>query len=225
MPVTPSVWKSVDLEFTCILQARWYPSRMSTSETEPRLAPPGAGIPAIERFVGSLVLAVKRWFYTRERVGAEFDQERKAIARLYHGRDERALEKRVLVPRLRGLEDSSRFWSVCMTLDHLRIVNEQIARVIAELTQGRVPQRKASTAAVKPSVDSGSSVIAAYETSCDDLIAVVAASPELRTPVKFDHPWFGPLNAAGWHTIAAIHMGIHRAQMIRILGKTKTQSL
>lgn len=170
------------------------------------------------------MLAIKRWFYTRERVGAEFDRERKAIARLYQGRDERTLQERVLIPRLRGLEDSSRFWSVCMTLDHLRIVNEQIARVIAELTQGRVPQRKASTAAAKPSVDSGPSVIAAYEASCENLLAVVAASSELRTPVKFDHPWFGPLNAAGWHTIAAIHMGIHRAQIIRIFGKAKTQS-
>jgi len=31
------------------------------------------------------------------------------------------------------------------------------------------------------------------------------------------HPWFGPLDAAGWHALAAGHMAIHRVQIERIL--------
>lgn len=182
------------------------------------LAPPGAGIPAIERLVGGTLFALQRWRGTRERFNARFQRERGAIAALVRGADEPALRTRVLIPRLRGLEDSSRYWSVWMTLDHLRIVNGQIAGVIEHLVRGRVPPGRASTGAVKPSPDVGADVVGAYEAACDRLLAVVAASPELRTRVRYAHPWFGPLDGAGWHAMAAMHMGIHRAQATRILG-------
>jgi hypothetical protein len=183
----------------------------------PRLAPPGAGIPAIERLIGGAIFALRRWRGTRDRFAAQFGRERHAIAGLYQGRDERTLKQRILIPRLRGLEDSSRFWSVWMTLDHLRIVNAQITQVIDSLTQGRIPEGRASTAAVKPSPDVGPDVAGAYEASCDQLIAIAASRPTLQTPVRYTQPWFGPLDAAGWHAMAAMHMGIHRAQIARIL--------
>ncbi|MBS0198192.1 MAG: DinB family protein [Planctomycetes bacterium] len=187
----------------------------------PRLAPPGAGIPAIERVVGGAIFAFNRWRGTRERFAARFERERGVIAGLCRGGDERMLGERVLIPRLRGLEDSSRFWSVWMTLDHLRIVNDQITRVIESLTGGRVPEGRASTAAVKPSAGVGPEVRGAYEGSCDRLVALAASCPTLRTAVRYAHPWFGPLDGAGWHAMAAMHMGIHRAQIARILADAK----
>ena len=39
----------------------------------------------------------------------------------------------------------------------------------------------------------------------------------VRTKLRHAHPWFGPLDAAGWHAMAAMHMGIHRKQIERIL--------
>lgn len=183
----------------------------------PRLAPPGAGIPRIERFVGGLLFAWKRWSGTRDRFVAEFTTERSETARLYESRADSILQTRVLIPRLRGLEDSSRYWSVYMTLDHLRIVNGQIKRVITELTNGRIPPGQASTASVKPRPDVDSEVIAAYESSCDALVATAMSVPDLNTRLNYEHPWFGPLNAIGWLAMAATHMGIHRAQIVRIL--------
>lgn len=188
-----------------------------TSVVAPRLAPPGAGIPTVERLVGGAIFAFNRWRGDRERFAAQFQREREAIARLCRGRDDRVLEQRVLIPRLRGLEDSSRFWSVWMTLDHLRIVNDQITRVIEALTRGRIPEGRASTAAVKPSPQVGPDVTRAYEESCDRFLSFTASCPALRTTLRYAHPWFGPLDAAGWHAMAAMHMGIHRAQVDRIL--------
>lgn len=195
-----------------------------TPADEPRLAAPGAGIPTIERLVGSVVLAFKRWRGTPRRTAAEFDRQRSAIARLCDGQEETLLARRVLIPRLRGLEDSSRYWSVYMTLDHLRIVNDHIAGVIVELTQGRVPRGRASTAAVKPRAGVGNEVVAAYDSACDRLVAIVASSSNLRTKVRFAHPWFGPLDASGWHEMAATHMGIHRAQIDRIISAGSSQA-
>ena len=188
-----------------------------TTQTEPKLAAPGAGLPAIELFFGRLFFALRRWFGTRDSFTARFQQERQAISTLVRSCDSESGMRRVLIRRLSGLEDSSRNWSVWMTLDHLRIVHLDFIRVIGALTNGIIPEGKASTAAVKPSPETSAEVVAAYEKSCDDLLSTVAAAPNLNTAVRFAHPWFGPLDAAGWHALAGGHMGIHRLQIERIL--------
>ncbi|MDZ4829932.1 MAG: DinB family protein [Phycisphaerae bacterium] len=186
----------------------------------PKLALPGAGLPAIELLVGRALFAIRRWRATRATFTNEFLRERDASARLRQPLSDLSRGQRVLIPRLRGLEDSSRFWSVWMTLDHLRIVHVEIARVIDALSRDTIPEGKVSTAAVKPSPDVGGEVEEQYEQSCDRLLATVAAMPELHprlgSRLGFAHPWFGPLDAAGWHALAAMHMAIHRSQIERI---------
>lgn len=189
----------------------------ATMTGEPRLAPPGAGIPHVERLVGGLVLALRRWRGRPESFCQELVREREAIARLYRGREEAVLARRVLIPRLRGLEDSSRFWSVLMTLDHLRIVNGQILKVMEALTTGVVPPGRPSTAAVKPAASVGMSVVPEHERACERLVAFASSGGDLRTRDRYEHPWFGALDAHGWLAMAAMHMGIHRAQIDRIL--------
>jgi DinB superfamily len=188
-----------------------------TANSEPRLAPPGAGLPAVELFIARILFGLRRCTATRDSVNAHFQKEREAIRALVTGCDPASAARRVLIARARGLEDSSRNWSVWMTLDHLRIVNRAITGIIQDLTQGRIPEGAASTGNVKPSPDMSASVVAEYEQSCEVLLAAVAAAPNLKTTLRFAHPWFGPLNAAGWHALASLHMGIHREQLLRIL--------
>lgn len=190
---------------------------VSAEQAVPTLQPPGAGIPALERLVGGTIFALRRRLLGREAFTREFEIERRQIAGLYEPLSPELRAKRVLIPRLRGLEDSSRFWSVLMTLDHLRIVNTQIGDAVVRLCRGEVPPRPASTAAVKPSEHVGPEVVAAYEHSCDQYLGAVGACSDLNTRARYAHPWFGPLNAAGWHAMAAMHMGIHRAQVKRII--------
>jgi hypothetical protein len=40
---------------------------------------------------------------------------------------------------------------------------------------------------------------------------------QLRTRATHVHPWFGPLDAQGWHCLAAMHHTIHRRQVERII--------
>lgn len=194
-------------------------SLTTTHSKSPALAPPGAGIPAIERLIGGSLFALRRRFGTTQSFSTQFQRERALIADLYQRPQSSPalLSQRILIPRLRGLEDSSRYWSVHMTLDHLRIVNLGIARVISTLCSGQSPGRIVGTAEVKPSPDVTSSIIPDYESSCDRLLATVAAHTALKTMLKHPHPWFGPLDAHGWHAMSAMHMGIHRAQIARIL--------
>jgi hypothetical protein len=104
-----------------------------------------------------------------------------------------------------------------MTLDHLRIVHHEIARVIAALVQGNSPAGEASTAAVKPRTELDEAIVVAYEHSCEMLQETLRNAPNLHTASRFAHPWFGPLDAAGWHALAGTHLGIHRRQIERIV--------
>jgi hypothetical protein len=189
----------------------------SSHPTEPLLDAPGAGIPAIERFVGGLMFGFRRRFSSPAQISAKFQAEREVLRKLYLNVDPNARGTRVLIPRLRGLEDSSRYWSVWMVLDHLRIVNTGITNIITLLAQERTPERVVSTAAVKPDPQVTEAVEAAYEQSCDDYLATVVTIKTFKTKTRHAHPWFGPLDAAGWHSMVCGHMGIHRAQMAKII--------
>jgi len=171
-----------------------------------------------------MLSALKRRFGSRESFTAEFSGERARIRQLVQSCEQDSLARRVLISRAIGMEDSSRNWSVLMTLDHLRIVHLEIARVIGDLTKGKMPAGTASTAAVKPSPLVTADVIGAYEQSCDALLATVAAATTLKTQLRFAHPWFGPLDAHGWHALAAGHLGIHRVQIERISAGLHTSS-
>ena len=185
--------------------------------SEPRLSPPGAGLPKHELLIGRLLFTLRRWTSSRETLNDRFRKERESIRKLLRSCDADSGARRVLIARPAGLEDSSRYWSIWMTLDHLRIVNHGMNRVIGALAKGIVPPGVASTATVKPSPLATSYVVDEYESSCDALLAAVAAVANLRTEVRYAHPWFGPLDAAGWHALAAGHLGIHRVQIERII--------
>lgn len=40
---------------------------------------------------------------------------------------------------------------------------------------------------------------------------------DLRTTTRHPHPWFGPLDARGWHALTAIHNGLPRRQIEMIV--------
>jgi hypothetical protein len=183
----------------------------------PTLAPPGAGLPKPELFIARLIFGLQSRTGNRDSFNERFARERETIRRLVDSCEPASVATRVLIKRLPGMEDSSRHWSVWMTLDHLRIVNHGIARTIDSLTKEISPSGQASTAAVKPSPSADASVREAYEKSCDALLAAVSAAPNLKTKSRFTHPWFGPLDASGWHAMAGGHMAIHRKQIEQII--------
>ena len=188
-----------------------------SSSTPPRLAPPGAGLPALELWVARRLFSVRRRLTSRAAATARIGEERRRIDDLVRRCAPAQARQRVLIKRPRGLEDSSRHWSVFMTLEHLRIVNTGVAFTIGELLAGRVPPGVASTAAVKPSPEVDESVVPAFQSSCDRLGHAGNEAVTLATPVRYTHPWFGPLDAAGWKVLGGIHLGLHRGQIELIL--------
>jgi hypothetical protein len=218
-------------QFTCISKAlslaycKQYGKLMHMENpTKPSLAAPGAGLPAPELWIARVLFALKRRFGSREAFTDRFEQERAVIRDLLATCALAHRSEQVLIPRLRGLEDSSRHWSVWMTLEHLRITNSIFAMVITSLASGQVPQRKASTADVKPRAGVAAVVEQAFEASCDEMLTAAAAVPNLKTAARYAHPWFGPLDASGWHALATTHMAIHRQQIAKIIAALPSKS-
>ncbi len=189
------------------------PDPVSRTSAVFQLAPPGAGLPALELAIGRRLFALARRRGDRDSFLGQIAGERDAILGLVAACP---LEKRalpVLIPRPRGLEDSSRQWSICMTLDHLVITNRLMTGVIQSLAAGRVPGGVASTAAVKPSPLAGEAGERDFRDCCDQLMDTATGIANLRTEASYAHPWFGPLDAHGWLAMAATHLKLHRKQI------------
>jgi hypothetical protein len=56
-------------------------------------------------------------------------------------------------------------------------------------------------------------VIAVFDKNCQEFGRAIAALPNLKTSMKHPHPWFGLMDAAGWHFMADFHMELHLKQM------------
>ncbi len=189
---------------------------------EPKLAKPGAGLPAYEWAMAKYIL-LPRLFKTtnKEKALTAFASQSKKISTVAGSIGLSQLNEKRLIPRLRGLEDSSRNWSVAMTLDHLIIVGDFMRQVIIELSQGRSQMATVGTADVKPKLQIESEVIInnfekMSEQFLQDLSAVdTTAYPE----VTHKHPWFGDLNASQWLAFASVHEDIHRKQIEAIVSR------
>jgi hypothetical protein len=148
--------------------------------------------------------------------GAMFQEEGARILTLWDSIPAERLGERVLVRRLRGLEDSSRYWSVAMTVEHLNIVGLGIRGIISGLRKGELPARPARTEDVKPS---GGIHPAEVRTAFTRMLSVEASANAVEPSVprgvgpRVPHPWFGPLDADRWHCLLGIHQRIHRHQI------------
>jgi len=184
----------------------------------PQLQPPGAGLPPVELFLARVGFRVMGLAVSRRAASRWFRAEADRILARARSLGEAAAARRVLVPKLLGLEDSSRYWSVYMTLEHLCIVHSAITGVMESLAAGRAVNQVVSTAAVKPTLTADASTISRFEAVARDHLARTDALTGWDSKVTLKHPWFGDLRVPQWHRLAAFHLRIHRKQIERIIG-------
>jgi hypothetical protein len=185
----------------------------------PQLQAPGMGLPKHELFIARILVGLKLRTTTQENASEIFALEAKKILSIAEQTDAELASQRVLIDRLRGLEDSSRYWSLYMTMQHLCIVNRSTIDVIKSLNQGIRPEMVASTAAVKPKDDADQAVIPLFCSICAEFQATFPSDKTFETRTTFAHPWFGELNARQWHFFAGFHMSLHRRQVEKIAEK------
>lgn len=184
---------------------------------EIRLAPPGSGLPPLELLFGRALFGGLRLGWSRAAALRTFSRRGHQILARLQGLDDKTGARPVLVPRLMGLEDSSRHWSPFMIAQHLFIVNRDALIIIESLCDGHAPAGEVRMENIKPQP-------AATRAAVEDLERMIHTY-EQRIPelagwpgtARHRHPWFGLLNAHGWLCMVAMHHGIHRRQLERVL--------
>lgn len=180
------------------------------------LQPPGAGLPAFEltwlRIYFRCMCAV-----TSRNAGMQrFKREAEKILSLARSASATQGTAPVLIGRITGIEDSSRYWSVFMVLDHLRIVNEGMTQIIEYLSHDRPFTQEVRIQDVKPHRASGPEMIDRFIQSVTNYEATIHRLGTLGHRVRHPHPWFGPMTADDWHCLAGIHHWVHRRQIERV---------
>ncbi len=183
----------------------------------PPLARPGAGLPAVELLLSRVIFAVTRLTDSRASALRRLAAEAGRICALVGALDDNAGARRVLVPRLLGLEDSSRFWSPFMVVEHLVIVDTNMFRIMSDLVAGWTHPHEARIEDFKPAPTASRGALASFQNLVGDFEANVPRWPDLHTRCRHTHPWFGPLDAHAWLCLAGMHHAIHRRQLEHIL--------
>jgi uncharacterized damage-inducible protein DinB len=186
----------------------------------PKLAKPGAGLPFVEWAVAKYIIFPQRFKNSsKEKALADFADQSDKILKLAQGLSSEQLIERRLIARLPGLEDSSRFWSVAMTLGHLTMVGNLMCHAVVELSKGNNGLKVVGTAEVKPgaAADAARSLKDFEKMTECFLRETGAANIDVHSKVTHPHPWFGPLNAYQWLVFAAPHESIHRKQIEAII--------
>lgn len=178
---------------------------------------PGAGLPGFEKFYLGLFLRLGSAVYSDKVTLANFQRTSQAIFNVVEDHDIDILSRVLLIPRLQGIEDSSRNWSVLMVLEHLAMVNREITQTIRSLKSGNQTMAKVDIADFKPSDDVGVEAIDNFRDSNQRYWSFVKSHSPLRTQLTATHPWFGELDGHTWHVLATAHQKVHLRQIYKIL--------
>lgn len=195
-----------------------------TSNNEPKLARPGAGMPIPQRWVARFVIPYRAKQSNWDENIARFQRHSKAIEELAKSLTTEQLNTRFLVNPIVGLEDSSRYWSPAMVLDHLMIVGTGLHQIVQYLSRSQLPPIEVRIENVKPPAkEHDLGIVQKFHLFWDQFVPTLKLGSDLyRTKVK--HPWFGPLNAHQWIFVLSLHHGVHLQQFRQIVESFKIRT-
>ena len=185
----------------------------------PILAPAGAGLPKAENFllrhiVFPMGAAIMPWNLALR----VFQHEGRKVSALARDIAPDLLTRRILVPRLIAMEDSSRYWSVVMAMRHLIIVGEEIESIIVQLSQGQRCTSVLGIATAKPEADTQVAVLDDFRIFLERFAQRMSTDVgNRRSAHTHEHPWLGPLTAHQWLCLAGVHQRLHRRQINMIV--------
>lgn len=191
---------------------------------EPRLDRPGAGVPWWQRLAGKYVLLP--WACARltwASVPDVMEGQARQLLRLGETLDEEARTRCVLIRPQIGLEDSSRYYSWAMVLEHLTITGRGTMEIVVDLIEGRAPSIVVRTADLKARGGrSSAAAIAEYQTMLAEFRRRTQVDESRRrSALRHEHPWFGPLDVYQWLCFAPFHQTLHVRQARAIVERLR----
>lgn len=186
--------------------------------TEPQLQPPGAGLPALETFfLRRLYFPIFSHFTSVPKALRVFEKTTHEIIAMIEPLSDDAKTLKILIPRLTGIEDSSRYWSIMMVLEHLMLVNKGITEIATALAADQQPDIEVSIASVKPrgflKPEDG---VQTFQHKMESVVEQLHQVEKWPSTQLLYHPWLGFLSASQWIILLALHQKLHKVQIEEI---------
>lgn len=182
----------------------------------------GTGLPKCEYlFIKYIFIPTVKKCTSFDILMSLFLKETEKLKRLVCNMSNDNLSKRVVIPKLIGLEDNSRDFSISMIFEHLFIVSSMIQEGLAFLTNNQKFEVEVSIQGVKPA-NNNSSFIDKFFKFVDGYKEFYAQMPKVASKTTKAHPWFGELNSYEWHMFLFIHTLVHRRQIEALIKALKT---
>lgn len=186
----------------------------------PGLQRPGAGLPALEGFfLRHLLFPLYSRMVSIEKAVNSFEHTSRRIAMLVDNRPLRVQHTRVLVPRLTGMEDASRYWSPLQVMEHLILVTDSTTLLASALACDEKPKIKIRMTALKPTgvLEKQEKPVEIFHQHMTRAVKIIRTTSAWSTKMKVVHPWLGALDSRQWIVLLAMHQKLHKRQIEAIL--------
>lgn len=179
----------------------------------------GKGLPVIEAlFLKHIGFPLLKTFMSWNMGMKLFEHEGERILNAVKELDDSTLFKKVLIPKIFGIEDNSRYYSPAMVLWHLIYVGTAIQDGIISLSKNERLDFVVKIENFKPFVEINLNIVNKYELFLKEYRRTIEANVKDKYIRNYHvHPWFGPLNPHQWLILSAIHQVVHGRQLRKIL--------
>ncbi len=190
-----------------------------------QLGSAGKGLPAIDAlFLRHVGFPLLKTFMSWDAGMNLFEREGAKILRDVKALDKQVLFEKVLIPRIAGIEDNSRYYSPAMVLWHLIYVGGTIRDGIISLSKNEKLDFVVKIEEFKPFVEISPDIVDEFERFLGSYRGTLEAKVEDKDIRNYHaHPWFGPLNPHQWLIMAAVHQVVHGRQLRKILAVREQQ--
>jgi len=175
----------------------------------------GGGISASKRLLAKhLMFPLLNKTVSWEKAWDIYDKEGEKILTLVSSLDHEQLFKRILVPKLFGLEDNSRYYSVAMVLTHLLSVGNAFQTRIPVLSRGEKLDGHVAIEDVKPYTQRDEEIVAHFKEFMGSYREKLEENiDDIHIDNTSEHPWFGAFNPKEWSILGMVHQTVHRRQI------------
>lgn len=179
----------------------------------------GHGLPKIDAiFLKHIGFPILKTFISWDNAMKFFEYEGKEILNLVKDLPKDKLFKKVLIPKIFGIEDNSRYYSPAMVLWHLLYVGETLQEGIVSLSKNEKIDFTVKIENFKPFVEINEDIVEKYENFLNNYKKFLETKVENKYINNcLSHPWFGCLNPHQWLVMSAIHQMVHKKQIKKIL--------
>ncbi len=188
-------------------------------EIQNKLEKAGHGLPKTDAiFLRHIGFPLLKSFISWNNALRFFEYQGEEILNLVKDLSKDKLFKKVLIPKIFGIEDNSRYYSPAMVLWHLIYVGECLQEGIVNLSKNEKINFTVKIENFKPFVEINEDIVERYENFLNNYRKFI----ETNVKNKYinnchSHPWFGCLNPKEWLVMSAIHQMVHQRQIKKIL--------